>query len=226
MHVKPARFAVLASALMLALGACSATPEEEPSQAEDVESEDSSPAADREAEDAEQQMDAAAGPGAEEIEYDGTLDVIATREAAFGAIEVELELNSVRVSGELMNVLFTVTNIGGGKWHITQDFDSGERSLPPSDPGEPEEDREDLEDTQLHTTDGVTVTDDANGMVHRAAYDRAGNCLCSSGLAGSFVEEGNSVLLSTRFAAPPEGVDTVTVEIPHFGTFDDVPLSR
>src|SRR5699024_3598932 len=76
------------------------------------------------------------------------------------------------------------------------------------------------------TTDGVVVTDDANGMVYRAAYDNGGNCLCSSNLSGSFVDEDKSLLLNTRVAAPPEDVESVTVQIPHFGTFDDVPLSR
>jgi hypothetical protein len=76
------------------------------------------------------------------------------------------------------------------------------------------------------TTDGVTVIDTANGMMHRAAYDTAGNCACNVGLSGQFIGPGEAMVLTTAFAAPPEDVDTVTVQIPGAGSFDDVPLSR
>lgn len=227
-----ARIVAFGCALMLVLGACTSTSQEAPAADETGAgaAPSASPEETTEGEDpaagVEEELNQAAGADAEEITYDDTLDVIATREATFGNDEIKLELNSVRVSGELMSVLFTVTNLTDGRWQIASSFDSGEYSVSLSGPGGSGDVEEVLEGVSGHTTDGVTVTDDVNGKVYRAAYDHAGNCVCSSDLAGSFVGEGKSMLLSTRFAAPPADVETVSVDIPHFGTFSDVPVSR
>lgn len=244
MRKRAARLAIITSALALVIAGCSSVSNDQPgndqpgndqpSAAEEAESDTAAPEPDPKADEAEEKMDEAAGPDADEVPYDDTLDVIASRDASFGDHDITLDLNQVRVSGELMTVLFTVTNTGDSRWQIASSLDSGEFrvSLSDDDGEEPAgSDSEADEDDDLAkidggTTDGVVVTDDANGMVYRAAYDNGGNCLCSSNLSASFVDEDKSLLLNTRFAAPPEDVESVTVQIPHFGTFDDVPLSR
>lgn len=238
MRKRATRLAMITSVLALVVAGCSSVSNDQPGLEAGAGSGTDAPEPDPKADDAEEKMDEAAGPDAEDIPYDETLDVIATREASFGAHDIKLDLNRVRVSGELMSVLFTVTNTGDTRWQIASSLDSGEFSISLSGGDDAstggdgdgangdEGDDEDLAKIDGGTTDGVTVTDDANGMVYRAAYDTGGNCLCSSNLSSSFVEQDKSLLLNTRFAAPPEDVQTVTVQIPHFGTFDDVPLSR
>lgn len=246
MRKRAARLAMLTSALALVIAGCSSVSSDQPSNDqpgndqpsadEGAESDTAAPEPDPKADEAEEKMEEAAGPDADEVPFDDTLDVIASRDASFGKHDITLDLNQVRVSGELMTVLFTVTNTGDSTWQIASSLDSGEFSVSLSDadgeePAGSDSEADGDEDDDLAkidggTTDGVVVTDDANGMVYRAAYDNGGNCLCSSNLSGSFVDEDKSLLLNTRFAAPPEDVESVTVQIPHFGTFDDVPLSR
>lgn len=216
-----ARLAAVGSALALLIAGCSSTSDDGSDAEQGEEAEPPAPESDPKADEVEDEMDEGAGPDAEEITYDDALEAIASREASFGKNDVELELNRVKVSGDIMSVLFTVTNIGDEKWQISGAFDSGEYSVTLSEDGGDEE-----LDIGGHTADGVTVTDDENATVYRAAYDDAGHCLCSSNLSSSFVDPDKSLLLTTRFAAPPEDVETVTVQIPHFGIFDDIPLQR
>jgi hypothetical protein len=125
-----------------------------------------------------------------------------------------------------MTVLFTVRNLAGsgGNWQISTFFDDGSSRAPLDDEGA--ELSEQSSSLLAFTTDGVTVVDTANGMLHRAAYDTAGNCACTVDLSNHFVGPGEARVLTTSFAAPPEDVDTVTVQIPGAGSFADVPVSR
>jgi hypothetical protein len=185
----------------------------------------------REAEEAEAARDtteslrAAAGEDAEEQPVTATLPVLGTRATTAGATALEIDLNDVSVNGEVMTVLFTVRNVGeaGGNWQIGGHFDDGSPRAPLDDEGTPSEESSIL---LLNTTDGVTVTDTANGMLHRAAYDTSGSCVCSVDLSNHFVGPGEAIVLTTSFAAPPEDVDTVTVQIPGAGSFDGVAVSR
>jgi hypothetical protein len=124
-----------------------------------------------------------------------------------------------------MTVLFTVRNVAqsGGNWQISTFFDDGSSRAPLAAEGR---ERSEESDTLLaFTTDGVSVVDTANGMLHRAAYDTAGSCACTVGLVGQMVGPGQAVVLTTSFAAPPEDVETVTVQIPGAGSFDGVAVS-
>src|SRR5690625_3855971 len=168
MPKKLTKFAIISGSLVLALAGClpgSGGSEDSPEQQdveESAETEDSTP--DSDTDEAREQMDEAAGPEADDITVDDTMTVIASREAAFSEKEVSLDLNQVSVAGEVMSVLFTVTNVGDKKWQIASDLDSGEFSisLSGSDADGEEENDDDLEDIKGGTTDGVTVTDTAN----------------------------------------------------------------
>lgn len=166
----------------------------------------------------------AAAPDVEPQPVETELPVIATRETTAGQTPLAIDLNSVSASGEVMTVLFTVRNLSDdGRWQISDYFDDGLYSAPLDDAGA----RSD--ETSTHngsTTDGVAVVDNANGTMYRAAYDSAGNCACNVELGSKFVAAGEGMTLTTLFAAPPEDVETVTVQIPGAGSFTDVPLTR
>ncbi|WP_182111958.1 MULTISPECIES: hypothetical protein [unclassified Actinotalea] len=151
------------------------------------------------------------------------LSVIATRATSDGDVSAEVDLNAVTVSGDVMTVLFTVRNLSDGKWQLSHFFDDGSAHAPLAD-GDTETGSADPD--LGFTTDGVTVVDTANGLLHRAAYDDTGTCACSSGLSSKFVGGGEQMVLTTAFTAPPEDVTHVTVQIPGVGSFDDVELTR
>src|SRR5699024_7431627 len=114
---------------------------------EGAESDTAAPEPDPKADEAEEKMEEAAGPDADEVPFDDTLDVIASRDASFGKHDITLDLNQVRVSGELMTVLFTVTNTGDSTWQIASSLDSGEFSVSLSDA-----DGEDRKSTRLNSS--------------------------------------------------------------------------
>jgi hypothetical protein len=171
-------------------------------------------------------MRAGAGEDAQEQPVSATLPVLGTRATTAGATPLEIDLNDVSVSGEVMSVLFTVRNVAesGGNWQISTYFDDGTSRAPLDADGEQ---RSAESSTELaFTTDGVTVIDTVNGMLHRAAYDTSGSCACTVDLSNHFVGPGEARVLTTSFAAPPEDVETVTVQIPGAGSFEGVAVSR
>ncbi|HEX7968417.1 MAG TPA: hypothetical protein VF502_09365 [Stellaceae bacterium] len=54
--------------------------------------------------------------------------------------------------------------------------------------------------------------------------DSANHCLCSRTLDN--IAPKSSINLWARFPAPPEGVQKISIVVPHFIPMDDVPLSR
>ncbi len=169
-------------------------------------------------------LQASAGPDAEPQPVPADLPVVATRSTSHGSIPVEIDLNSVSAAGEVMTVVFTVRNVGDDNdWQISDYFDDGLYTTPLDEDGTRSEESDTIHGS---TTDGVSVVDTTNGTMYRAAYDAAGNCACNVDLGGKFVDPGQELVLTTMFAAPPEDVETVTVQIPGAGAFTDVPLTR
>lgn len=74
------------------------------------------------------------------------------------------------------------------------------------------------------SVDGVKLIDGKNGKAYLVASDGAGHCLCTVGLLGNGVDPGERRVLSATFAAPPEGVDSVSVFVQPFGTVPGVPV--
>jgi hypothetical protein len=54
--------------------------------------------------------------------------------------------------------------------------------------------------------------------------DTAQTCSCSRNLGN--IDAGGQLVLWAKFPAPPDDVQKLTVEIPHFPPLDEVPLSR
>lgn len=84
---------------------------------------------------------------------------------------------------------------------------------------------DDAAGNEYDTVDGITLIDTANRKRYLVARDSTGRCVCDNELSSTFVERTAPTVLSATFAAPPEGVETVDVVIPKFGTFKNVPLS-
>lgn len=219
---RPVRLLAASATAALLLTGCTGSdePESDGSVATTV-SADEAQAAEETTED----LRADAGEDAEPQPVTATLPVLGSRQTTAGETPLQIDLNDVSVAGEVMTVLFTVRNLAevDDTWQIASTFDDGTGTAPLDGDGEKSEEFVLL---NASSTDGVTVIDTANGMMHRAAYDTAGNCACNVGLSGQFIGPGEAMVLTTAFAAPPEDVDTVTVQIPGAGSFDDVPLSR
>lgn len=75
------------------------------------------------------------------------------------------------------------------------------------------------------TADGIRLRDEASGRSYAVARRADGRCRCEAGLARRSVTGGESTTLVAIFAAPPDDVDALDVEVPQFGTFKQIPLS-
>jgi|SRR5690625_988829 len=218
--------AALAAALVLA--ACSTSAEDPASQPADSPSagtgnqggEDQAGDDAAQIQETEEKLRDAAGQDSTAVPEE--LPVIASRNVSGETSQLEVDLNSVTASGEVMNVMFTVRNVGDATQAIDRMFDDGLHSAPLADGGHEGE----IDPLLAYTTDGVTVLDPAESTMYRAAYDDSGACACSGNLHIVNLEPGDAVLLTTAFAAPPEQTKSVTVDIPLAGSFENVSLTR
>lgn len=72
--------------------------------------------------------------------------------------------------------------------------------------------------------DAVALVDLANKKKYEVIRDADHNCLCSRNLNN--VPAKGSLSLYAKFPAPPDSVQKIEVNIPHFMPMDDVPISR
>ncbi len=73
-------------------------------------------------------------------------------------------------------------------------------------------------------SDGLTLIDLANKKKYEVIRDADKNCLCSRNL--SDVPAKGSLNLYAKFPAPPDSVQKIEVNAPHFMPMDDVPISQ
>jgi hypothetical protein len=71
---------------------------------------------------------------------------------------------------------------------------------------------------------GVTLVDTTNNQRHLVLRDTSESCLCTS-FDSAYAPPGR-YNHSAQFPAPPEGVTTMTVQVPNFPAVDAVPLRR
>jgi hypothetical protein len=71
---------------------------------------------------------------------------------------------------------------------------------------------------------GVHLIDAVGKKKYFVQRDGDGNCLCSSGVNN--VPHGGQEMVWAKFPAPPDDVQKISVEIPHFVPMEDVPISR
>lgn len=79
-------------------------------------------------------------------------------------------------------------------------------------------------ETEGHSADGVHLIDPVGKKKYFVVRDTGGACLCSRNIQG--IAPGAQSVLWAKFPPPPDDVQKMTVEIPHFPPLDDVPVSR
>jgi len=72
------------------------------------------------------------------------------------------------------------------------------------------------------TISGVTLVDSVGKKKYFAVKDSEGNCECSDGIDN--IPPKSQIALWVKFPAPPDGVQKIVVQIPHFIPVDDVPI--
>jgi hypothetical protein len=69
---------------------------------------------------------------------------------------------------------------------------------------------------------GIHLIDSVSKKKYFVAADSDGNCLCSEGVDD--IRAKAQVSLWAKFPAPPDNIQKITVQIPHFIPVDDVPI--
>jgi len=137
-------------------------------------------------------------------------DVLATREGKIDDLPVKLEITELTRSGDTMILGLSLVVTEGASdedgANIYTDFDDGDLQAGAS-------------------TDGITLIDSTNAKRYLVARDSSGACVCDDELGSEYVVEDPPSRLSSTYGAPPEDVDALDVQIPHFGVIRDVPIS-
>ncbi|MFY9531457.1 MAG: hypothetical protein WAR24_21340, partial [Candidatus Acidiferrales bacterium] len=76
-------------------------------------------------------------------------------------------------------------------------------------------------DKEFGNIAGIHLIDAANKKKYFVVRDADGACVCSSNIAN--IAAGSQSVLWAKFPAPPDDVQKITVEVPHFPPFEDVP---
>lgn len=118
--------------------------------------------------------------------------------------DLHIAVHELARGAETVELTFSVTNIGDNESEIVHGWlgSGGDADV-----------------------SGVKLVDPTNGKVHLVARDANDACVCSTyGGTDSFATD-ESILYSATFGAPPEDVETMDVQVPTAGTFNDVELS-
>jgi hypothetical protein len=81
-----------------------------------------------------------------------------------------------------------------------------------------------LFEKQAHSVDGIHLIDPVGKKKYFVVRDSDGACVCSREVQA--IAPGSQSVLWAKFPAPPDDVQKITVEIPHFPPFEDVPVSH
>ncbi|MFI7462313.1 hypothetical protein [Nonomuraea sp. NPDC049646] len=130
--------------------------------------------------------------------------VLAGREGSVEGRRFRIDVVQLVRRDRFVNLTFTLALTGGDGWQVHNAFSA----VPQANP----------------TIDGVYLIDTVNAKKHLVALDSAGGCVCSR-TKDLTLNPGDTAVFSATFAAPPEGVKSLDVHIPHAGTLADVPLS-
>lgn len=150
------------------------------------------------------------------------LPVLASRDASAKELPIRVDVNELRVEGRVTRLTFTARNLATvepgespDRWQITDFFSDGISQR-----------KEGAAPDDAFSVDGVYLLDSAGAKRYLAARNAAKGCVCSGDLSDTFVSPGTAVVLTTIFAALPEGVDKVDVVVPRVGSFNGVAVSR
>jgi hypothetical protein len=71
---------------------------------------------------------------------------------------------------------------------------------------------------------GIHLLDETNKKKYFVTRDTEGHCVCSSNIPN--IAAGSQAVLWAKFPAPPDDLQKITIEFPHFPPFEDVPITR
>ena len=134
--------------------------------------------------------------------------VIATSEGDIPGLVLEL-LSLRRTGADIVTLEFAVRNVDANSNVFRRDtFSEPDRGVPDFD-----------------TVGGTYLTDEVNKKKYLVQRDTNGTCLCSRSIQLPN-ERDQRVVYFAKFPAPPDGVRTVTVVVPHFLPVDGVGISE
>jgi len=79
-------------------------------------------------------------------------------------------------------------------------------------------------DKEFGNISGIHLIDEANKKKYFVVRDADGACVCSHDIAN--IAAGSQSVLWAKFPAPPDDVQKITVEVPHFPPIEDVPITH
>lgn len=147
------------------------------------------------------------------------LPVLGRADTSDDGVRLSIALNEVRVSGQLLQVSFTVTNrqpTGANHWQVSDFFADGVSQAASST----------FSSVDAFTVDGMYVLDPKNAKRYLVARDPNHVCVCTGNTSGTFIDSGSSMTFTGTYKAPPEDVTAVTVVVPNTPPFQNVPVQR
>ncbi len=130
----------------------------------------------------------------------------------------ELEILDLRRDGDVVTLVFSIlvgedSGFVSARWVFAGGPDQFRMATEDGDAG--------ANDPRGKAVSGVTLVDRDNANRHLVLRDSEGYCLCTR---FEDSDAGQRYLHSAQFPAPPEGVDSMTVEVPQFPSVDNVPI--
>lgn len=160
---------------------------------------------------------ASASPGSTLTE---TLPELAARETQLKGFPLRLAVNDLSVSGSSTRLMLTLTNTRSAQEDTTSTFQLGTNFSDGVRDGNSPLTQDSL------SIDGIYLLDLTGAKRYLPGRNAEQGCVCTGDTASILLKSGDSVVLSSVFAALPDDVSTVDVVVPKFGTFGDVSVSR
>jgi hypothetical protein len=133
----------------------------------------------------------------------------ASRPGTFQTVKVTAQLYPIRRSGGTASVdLYITSNNPDDTFKLWNNLSDGNTETGSAD---------------LSAVDGIRLIDTAGKKAYLPAVTADGDCVCSPNADNTF-DERSSVWVSVTFAAPPASVTAMSVSVPSFGSFSNVPV--
>lgn len=135
-----------------------------------------------------------------------TAAIIASADGDTPGAKIEIhELK--RTSGDTLTLRFSMVNGSGKDMSFNYNFVEQGKDV-----------------VDFNSVGGVHLIDPVGKKKYFVVRDTENQPACSRGLKD--LAAGGRLNLWSKFPAPPEGVQMISVMVPHFGPMDDVPISR
>lgn len=134
---------------------------------------------------------------------------VATRPGSFDGIRVSAQLYPVRRSGGTATIdLYIASQNPDDRFGVFDSLGDGNAETGAK---------------ELNSVDGIRLIDTTAKKAYLPAVTATGACVCSPDDLSTTTMR-SSVWVTVTFAAPPATVSTISVSVPSFGTFTDVPI--